>query len=191
MAHYNEQKMALLKTTLQMPVIIRDLLVTNTEVAEDAVYGLHEMLGNYQPDEALLTCALSMKEIANYESLVSTDLAFLHMECDRIIERYVARHDLSEENPLMWSETQGEMMSVIAEDIESFLDLAGLCQMSFEITNPKLKTLLDIMTAQLGAQLMIVDEIIDMRESQKRRADTLEHPSVSGYMADNVIMFPQ
>lgn len=184
----SEKQIALLKNALQMPLIVRDLLITNQNPSASAHYALHEMMGNFQPDEALLCAAFVMEEISKFESIISPDLTFLHMECTRIIERYSARNDLAEGNPELWTETQGEMMPMIFEDIEEFLELTSLCQLSFEITNPKTAIILDIITTQLQSHLMIVDEVIALQETLK---DSLKNiPTITGYMADNVVMFP-
>lgn len=185
----SEKQIALLKNTLQMPLIVRDLLITDQNPSSSAHYALHEMMGNFQPDDALLCAAFVMEEVSKIESIISADLTFLHMECTRIIERYSARNDLAEENPELWAETQDEMMPIIFEDIEEFLELTSLCQLSFEITNPKTATILNIITTQLQSHLMIVDEVMSMQETLRDNLKTI--PAITGYMADNVIMFPR
>ncbi len=178
------QQLALLKNNLQIPLIVRDLLVTGDAPTAEATYGLHEMMGSYEPDKAILCAAFVMKEIAAYESFAATDMAFLHLECERLIERYSARDDLAQDNPEIWEETQADMMGEIAEDLEGFIDLLSLCKLSFEITAPHVVQILDILEVQLQCQLMIVDTVIDNLESQPAT------PSITGYDADNVIAFP-
>ncbi len=185
----NDKEMALLKNRLQMPLIVRDLLITNQTPSADENYALHEMLGNFTSDEALLCSAFVMKEIADFDKSVSTDLAFLHMECDRLIERYSARADLAKENPEIWNETQNAMLNTIFEDMEDFLELIELCHMSYEVTNPRITKFLDIITAQLQSHLMIIDEAILARQKITDKTD-ISQPYVTGFAADNVIMFP-
>ena len=185
----DNKQMALLKNKLQMPLIVRDMLITNQIPSADENYALHELLGNFTVDEALLCSAFVMKEIANFESAISTDLVFLHMECERIIERYSARDDLAEGNPEIWSETQGNMMDAIYEDTEDFLELIELCHMSYEIMSPQITKFLDIITAQLQSHLMIIDEVISMQQKAINETN-MPKPSVTGFAADNVVMFP-
>ncbi len=185
----NEQKLALVKSKLQMPIIIRDLLITDQAPSAESTYALHDMMSSFQPDAAILSAAFTMKEIADIEDALSEDISFLHMECDRIIERYIARDEMAEENPELWSETQSEMMPVIAEDIEGFLELISLCYLSYDITNPKIAKIVNILNVQLQSHLMIVDEVITLQEDIKRQA-ALSTPAINGYMADNVVMFP-
>ncbi len=181
-----KKKMALLKNKLQMPLVVRDLLITGEAPSEETTYGLHELMSNFQPEQAVLCAAFVMKEIANYETEMSDDLKFLHMECDRIIERYGARDDLAEDNPELWAETEGEMMPVISEDIEDFLELIFLCYMSFEVTNPKIAAILNIITNQLQSHMMIVDEVLSLLSNIGYQGTAEGSKDSSG----NVVIFP-
>ncbi len=188
----NEQTLARIKNNLQMPLIVRDMLLSDTKPSDDASYALHEMLGNFTVEQAILSSVMTVQEIATFEGIISTDLTFLEMECDRLNERYISREQLSHENPELWEETQKEMMGVIAEDIEGFLDLINLCHLSFEITNPKMASILEIITTQLQAHLVIIDEIIELLKTEKRSmAITTPQSMVNGYEASNVVMFPR
>lgn len=187
----NDQKRARIKNNLQMPFIVRDLLLCDTPPSADATYALHEMLGNFTAERALLCAALTIKEIATFENIISADLSFLQMEYDRLIERYINREALSEENPDLWETTQKEMIPVIAEDIECFLDLLNLCHLSFEITNPKITKILEIITTQLQAHLVILDEISDMIESEKMNINFTAPESIKDVSyTNNIIQFP-
>lgn len=175
------QTLASLKNRLQMPLAVRDLLITDIAASKDSTYALHEMLSDYSAEDAILAGAFTMQEIAAYQNVAATDLAFLHLECDRLIERYSARDDLFQENPEMWNETQSDMVSEIAEDIEGFLDLLSLCMLSFEITAPKIYEILNILDTQLQAQLIIIDEVQSM-------LDNLETEQIA--QPNNIIAFP-
>ncbi len=184
------QQRALLKSNLQMPLVVRDLLVTSLPAASDTTYALHEMMSNYSPDQALLCAAFVVKEIASFETMATNDLEFLHMECERLIERYSARDDLANDNPDLWNETQANMMHDIAEDIEGFMDLIALCHMSFEVTAPKIAEILNILSIQLQSSLMIVDEVISLQDHITDSLKNAPLPETTGYEADNVIRFP-
>ncbi len=188
MAQDNKQ-MALLKNKMQMPLIVRDMLITNQIPNAEENYALHELLGNFSADEALLCSAFVMKEIANFETISSNDLTFLHMECDRLIERYSAKTSLAEENPEIWSEAQINMVDIIYEDIADFIELIELCQLSFEITNPNIVKFLNIITPQLQSHMIIIDEVISMQQKSIGAGASLT-PPITGFEADNVVMFP-
>ncbi len=185
-----DQKTALLKTQLQLPMITRDILSGTDSLDSDAIYALSDMLSSYTPEKALLTCALSMKEIASFEGIEMTDLKFLHMECDRLIERYYARIELEETNPDLWEETQGQSMESLSEDLDGFIELITLCQLSFDITDKTLSKLTHIMNIQLQSQLMIVDQVIDLIGETANGRDHIGSVINTGYIADNVVIFP-
>ena len=65
---------ALLKNKLQMPLIVRDMLVTNQSPADDANYALHEMMSDFQPDESILCSAFVMQEMASIRNIDPSDL---------------------------------------------------------------------------------------------------------------------
>ncbi len=186
------QQLALLKNNLQIPLIVRDLLVTRRAPSPETTYSLHEMMGSFHPDRALLCAAFVMKEIASLESMATGDLGFLHLECERLIERYSARDDLAQDNPDLWEETQIDMMGEIAEDLEGFIDLLSLCKLSFEITAPYIAHTLEILDVQLQCQLMIIDTVVEslamMDTTQLPKA--LPASTVTGHDADNVLAFP-
>ncbi len=181
-----QNRNALLKNKLQMPLIVRDLLVTNSIPAADAEYGLHEMMSNFECDQALLCAAFTMQEVAAAENATSTDLSLLNMECERLIERYSARSELEEENHELWTETQADMLPVMAEDMEGFIELLSLCQMSFEIMNPKTAKIVSMIMTQLQSHLMIIDEVVGMLETQEKPKTMM---NAQPY-ADNVLSFP-
>ncbi|MBI1302110.1 MAG: hypothetical protein GC137_10740 [Alphaproteobacteria bacterium] len=185
MAQSNKQ-MALLKNRLQMPMIVRDLLVTQLEPADDATYGLHEMMGNFRPEEALLCAALVMEEVAFFEREIDADMKFLKMECARIIERYSARDDLAQDNPELWAETEADMLPVLADDLEEFLEIIFMCYLNFELVNPNVTAILDILTAQLQSHSMIVDEVLLLHEDIAKEAPPTQQPYIG-----NIVSFPK
>lgn len=183
-----------------MPLIVRELLTADLLPSDDEHYALHTMLSEFSIEDALLCGAFVMKEIADIGNVHPSDMAFLHMECERLIERYSARDDLAQENPKLWSASQIEMLDDIAEDLESFLDLLALCKLSYEITSPCVTGILEILDAQLQSQLMIIDEIITMHQAEMLRkvnevsasttvTNTVIAAQYSTY-GDNIILFP-
>ena len=59
----NEQTLARIKNNLQMPLIVRDLLLSNAKPSIDATYSLHEMIGNFTAEQALLCGVMTVQEI--------------------------------------------------------------------------------------------------------------------------------
>lgn len=186
MAQSNQTR-AKLKNKLQTPLAVRDLLEQNYDlnIEPEIIYALHETLSELSAEQTLISAAFIIKEIAAFEAISTNDFTFLNLECDRIIERYCAREDLAEENPELWNESHAGMMDDIAEDIEGFLDLTALCQLSFEITAPHIGQILDILSTQLQSNLLIIDEVAEMLKEAPQKTS---HPWI--HHADNIIIFP-
>jgi len=181
----NEQKQnkARIKNNLQMPLIIRDLMITGLRLENDVQYSLHELMSNMQPQDALLCAAFTTEEIVDIEDITSTDLTFLKEEYTRIITRYTGANHIDSEK---------DKIHTLIEDIEGFLDTMSLCHMSFEITNPKAAKFFDIIITQLQAHLVITDEIIAMMEQENITPMPIPPAHViSGISASNVIPFPR
>ncbi len=194
----SDKQLALLKNRLQMPLIVRDLLTTGKMPSCEEIYALHDMLSEFTMEDSLLCGAFVMKEIADLGNVCPEDMAFMHMECERLIERYSARDDLAAENPELWGETQINMLDGIAEDLECFLDLMALCRLSYEITSPCVSCVLEILDAQLQSQLLIADEVIAMHQA-KALGERMKAPAVTtsdviaaqfGAGGDNILLFP-
>ncbi len=169
---YRKQQLALLKNELQIPLIVRDYLITDQRPDSTANYALHEMMSDFLPNDAILAAAFVMKEIADSQMVTSADLKYLHMECDRIIEKYSSNHI--------------NTMKSIFEDMEEFLDIISLCQMSFEIINSKINNIINILNIQMQSHLMIIDEVISM---QKNVTPT---PHLTNQTTENnIVTFPK
>lgn len=177
MAQSNYQ-LAELKSRLEIPLVVRRVLKKSEAFDNDAAYAIAEVMSNLNPEDVLLCAAFSMKEIAGFEALAINDLTFLHMECDRIIERYGSTSDL-------WADTQHNMMDEMAEDLEGFLDLCALCHLSFEVTAPIIAQMIEIFAVQLQSQLLVIDEVIDLQADIENalKLSPIEY-------TDNVIQFP-
>jgi len=196
----SDKQLALLKNRLQMPLIVRELLSAGKMASDEETYAMHDMLSEFSTEDSLLCGAFVMKEIADLGNVRPDDMAFLHMECERLIERYSARDDLASENPELWSDTQINMLDNMAEDLECFLDLMALCKLSYEIIAPCVASVLDILDAQLQSQLIIIDEVISMHQAQTPK-QVNEAPRTNaatntiiaaqfGASGDNIIPFP-
>ncbi|MCK5375007.1 MAG: hypothetical protein KAJ40_06965 [Alphaproteobacteria bacterium] len=199
----SNQQLALLKNRLQIPLIARDLLSDDKMPNDEETYAMHDMLCDFSTEEALLCAAFVMKEIAALGNVSPSDMAFFHMECERLIERYSARDDLAQDNPELWSNTQIDMLDEIAEDLEGFLDLLSLCKLSYEITAPAVTHIIEILDAQLQSQLVIIDEVISMHEAAAKEkleervsinASPVHSIDANRYQfsvyGDNILQFP-
>ncbi len=196
----SDKQLALLKNRLQMPLIVRELLSAGKMANGEETYAMHSLLSEFSMEDSLLCGAFVMKEVADLGDVCPADMAFMHMECERLIERYSARDDLAQENPEFWNFTQIKMLDDIADDLECFLDLLALCRLSYEITHPSVAKILEILDAQLQSQLLVIDEVIAMHQAEAI-GEVIETPAnkVStdnivaaqfGASGDNILLFP-
>ena len=65
----SHQKLSLLKNKLQMPLIVRDLMVTGLSGADETIYGLNELLSDYKADMVLLCAAFTCKKLEGWKRL--------------------------------------------------------------------------------------------------------------------------
>jgi hypothetical protein len=196
----NDKQLALLKNRLQMPLIVRELLSNSKMPSGEETYAMHCLFSDFSIEDSLLCGAFVMKEIADLGNICPADMAFMHMECERLIERYSARDDLAQENPELWNDTQVNVLDDMAEDLECFLDLLALCKLSYEITSQCVASILEILDVQLQSQLLIIDEVIEMHQAaaleQKEVKRTTKATTSNviaaqfGASGDNILLFP-
>lgn len=184
-----KQKTAQIKNELQVPLIVRDFLEGREEFTVESHYAMSETLSNLPPCGALLSCAFAYQNFIAACDTKTTNLDILNMACDRLIERYVSREILADENPDLWEETQPDMMICIAEDIEETLILVALCEDRFKHMSAQEQSLLNSLRIQLQAQFVIVEEVLHLHELLQ--IENIEVGYVPQHiMSDNVIAFP-
>lgn len=179
--NHHEQQLALLKNKLQLPLIARDYLLADETPNAESRYALHEMMSNLQPQDALLCAAFILKEISSFGEKQNPAEILLHRECDQIIACYANKDDFNETNVTL---------HVFANDMERFAELIDLCQLSYDIMNEKASDLLEIISTQIHAHITIVDTVLDMMDGAQHKKMLKSAPIISGYKADNVVMFP-
>jgi hypothetical protein len=188
-----DKDLARLNNTLQIPLIVQDILDGKEALTGDVQYGLHEVLSNYQPDSALLCIALSARRIASRYMHLFTNMAVLRMECDRIIEDYAklwmdhARKRPIDSNMLM------DTLSDIPEDLESLAELLNVNMTLLLNKHPDAAGLCETLIIQARAQALIADTFIDVieREAPVEPLQNNTPPAAKGSRyGDNVIPFP-
>lgn len=184
--HSKQITLAALKNRLQIPMIVRDYLEDSSITAAEIQYGMNDMLSNFKSEDAVLSIAFAMSDIATLCHDNDEQMSLLKMECDRLIERYAARDRMSQHDPDHWHMTQAQMIPVIAEDIDGFLELLEMCHMTLDITAPRPASILTTFIAQLGAHGMIMDTI---KTALMTEAATHAHRCATPF-SDNIIPFP-
>ena len=192
----NDRDLVKLSNTLEIPMVIQDILDGKEALTGDVQYGLHEVLSNYQPDSALLCIALSARIIAQRYMHRFTNMAVLRMECDRIIEDYAqlwmdhARKRPIDGNMLM------DTLSDIPEDLESLTELLHVNMMLLlgKKNTSDAAGLCEVLIIQARAQVLIADSFIEAMEMDSAAPQPIQNNrpqgAVVGSKANNVIPFP-
>ena len=182
----SENELAKLTNTLQVPLIVQDILDDNGMLSPDVQYGLHEVLSNYQPDSALLCIALSARKIAARFQHNSPNMAVMKMECDRMIADYAELWIQNAESKMIDNNLVFDTLEQIPEDLEALGELLEVNMSFLRPAHEELASLCEILAVQARAQVLIADTFIDMMEQKA------EEPVDTTPIAynDNVVQFP-
>ena len=182
----SDTKLAKLANTLQVPLIVKDIIDGQATLSPDAQYGMHEVLSNYQPDSALLCIALSVRTIAKHYQYTSTNMAIMRNECDRIITEYGGLWLKNAEDKCLDDNLVFDTLEQIPEDLEALAELIEINIGQLREDNGDLAGVAEIMAVQARTQTLIADTFIDMMDQENDAA--IEAP-IYAYN-DNVIPFP-
>ena len=181
--------MAILANKLQVPLIIRDILDGKDKLTGDVQYGLHELISNFQPDAALLSIAMSAREIAVMSASTSVNTKLLGAECERIIDEYGSLWLRNAQNKNVDVTDIIDVLVHTAEDLESlteFLDLNAESLPNKDCTEEKLCNILHI---QAKAHALIAEAFLIAADT-KIEEEQNDMPALSTAMHDNIIQFP-
>ncbi|MCC6598815.1 MAG: hypothetical protein IT559_08500 [Alphaproteobacteria bacterium] len=194
----NDKDLARLTNTLEVPMIVQDILGGELLLNPEIEYGLHEVLSNYQPDAALLCMALSARKIASFclkqpggAKLVS--MAVMKMECDRLIEDYAelwlahARQSPVDDTLLM------DTLAQIPEDLESLVELleTNAAALQDYAQSGDIETLCEILAIQGQAQALIAETFVEIIEEREEiEIPAMENIPGTVFAGGNVIAFP-
>lgn len=188
----SDKDLAKLTNTLEVPLVVQDILDGRETLSADIQYGLHEVLSDYQPDSALLCIALSARKIAAHYQALSPNMAVMKIECDRIIADYAdlwlshAQDHSLDDNLVL------DTLEQIPEDLEALAELLDVNIIALRLHDEHIATLCDVLTAQARAQVLIADTFIDLmdQETEATAPDIVENTLPPQAYNDNVIPFP-
>ena len=181
----SEKDLAKLTNTLQVPLIVQDILDEDGTLTPDVQYGLHEVLSDYQPDSALLCIALSARKIAAAYQNKCTNMAIMKMECDRMIADYAELWLGHAEHKTLDNNIVFDTLEQIPEDLEALAELLEINITTLGIHNEEIAGLAEILAVQARSHVLIADTFIDMID----QAPEPETTPIQAYN-DNVIPFP-
>lgn len=190
----NKKELAFMAGKLYVPVATFEAIDMNNNIEADAHYALHDLLADMEPDEALLSIAVTAKSIAERYAGTNSGTELLSMECERLINDY---------GPV-WMQYQksgkkdnGYLVGIlenIPEDLETLAELieTSLAYASFD--NPIIGEICEILQIQAGAHAIIAEEFLDvmeMAQAQNRKTrTTMPENLVAANATSNVISFP-
>lgn len=178
--------MAWMNTRLCVPLIIRDIMDRPESLDDETVFGLHDLISDFEIDTGLLAIATGALQIVRAGKINTPAMHVLAIECERIIceygDEWIKQHDTTngpDEDYIL------SILPNIAEDFESLCDLieSALSVMNDENVSA---TLLDILSIQANAHSMIAAEFINVMEAEIQ----IEAPIiVADKAASNVVAF--
>lgn len=181
-----DKDLARLTNTLQVPLIVQDILDGNIALEADIRYGIHEIISEFHPDSALLCLALSARRVAVALQGRYRTMTALKMECDRLIAEYAplwldhAGHRAVNETLLF------DTLLQIPDDLESLSELLEMDAVILKGAEPDLAALCEIFAIQGRAQALVADAFVDALAQ-----DHVPETKIPGAVAqDNVIPFP-
>ncbi len=186
----SDKDLAKLTNTLQVPLIVQDILDGEATLGPDVQYGLHEILSDYQPDSALLCIALSARKIAAKFQYNSPNMGIMKMECDRMIADYAELWMNHAEDKNVDDNVVFDTLEQIPEDLEALAELLEINMSLLRGPNKDFAALVEILAVQARAQVLIADTFIDIMEQDDQPQAPLASEPVLQAGNDNIIQFP-
>lgn len=197
----SNKDLAILTNRLQVPLIIGDILSGEGALTDDVRMGLHEVLSDDQPDSALLSIALSAKQIADAYGETNASIKLLNIECDRIILEYGQLWLRNAQAKSLDDNLVFETLVHIPEDLEALKELLEITAIFLSTKAPQTADLCKIMISQAQAQATIAETFLeglnDMPEQDIWGAPANLDQNIEPVIADqainasdNVIQFP-
>jgi hypothetical protein len=163
----HDKDLALLTVKLQIPLLVRDVLMGKGELPDDVHYGIHEALSDMQPDTALLCMAVTIQQMIKVlPQSIKTDAQVLSLECSRIISEYGAvwmknmRHENMDNAYIL------KVLEHIPEDLDVLGDLMEVGLGIHVAENSAAADIINILKIQAGAHAIIAEEFLDVFMAQ-------------------------
>ncbi len=186
----SDKDLVKLTNTLQVPLIVQDILDGDGTLSPDVQYGLHEVLSDYQPDSALLCIALSARKIASRFQHTSPNMGIMKMECDRMLADYAELWMSHAEDKNVDDNLVFDTLEQIPEDLEALAELLEINIALLRSSQEDFAGLAEILAVQARAQVLIADTFIDMMEQNDEVETRLTSDVPQMAYNDNVIQFP-
>ena len=184
----NNIEMATLANTLQVPLVVSDILAERGALTDDITYSLHEAISDFQPDSALLAIALGALKISNIYKSASPSMDVLGIEAERIIKEYGPIWLQNAKNETIDNDAVFELLVHTAEDLENIAELLDLNCVFLRAKDPEAASLCDILYVQAQAHTLIAEEFINVASSAN--ANPINTSARGTEFSNNVLQFP-
>ncbi len=184
----NNIELATLANTLQVPLIVSDVLDAKDSMTDDVKYGLHEAISDFQPDSALLAIALGAIKISTIYKSASPSMDVLGLEAERIIKEYGPIWLQNAKQQEVNAEDVFELLVHTAEDLENMAELLDLNCSFLRAKDPKAASLCDILYIQAHSHTLIAEEFINIATTEN--ANTAPPITATSGFTNNVVQFP-
>lgn len=193
----SDQNLATITNRLQVPLIVDDIIHDKTPLTDDTAFGLHEILSDYEPDSALLSIALSARKIAQRFQHKAASMGVLKIECERMISDYADMWLKNANAATLDDNLVFETLMNIPEDLETLSELIESCMPFLKRFSTEAAELLDILSVQARAQVLVAESFIDIMDAQNQDNEPLANDNADlealiplQAQANNVIQFP-
>lgn len=189
----NNKELAWVAAKLYVPVAACKSMDIDKEMEPDAHYALHDTLADMQPDEALLSIAITAKHIAKCYAGTNSGTEVLALECDRIIEEYGPLWIQHEKSGKRDNSYLVSILDNIPEDLETLAELIEVNLAYASYDNQVIADICEILQIQAGAHAIIAEEflsVMEMAEVQNRKTRKMPSGFMAANVADNVVAFP-
>ena len=196
----SDKDLANITNRLQVPLIVDDIIHGQAPLTDDTAFGLHEILSDFEPDSALLSIALSTRKIAQRFQHKAASMGVLKIECERMIADYADMWLKNANAAHLDDNVVFETLMNIPEDLETLSELIESCMPFLKRFSDEAAELLDILSVQARAQVLVAESFIDILDAQNQDDEPLandntelEHfiPLQAHAQASNVIQFPR
>ncbi len=185
-----EQIIERIAQELQAPLMMREILEVagqhQTGLKSEMEYALHTLYSEFDPDTALLSAAVSIRDILDHLPQ-SISLNVLGMEADRVLDEYAS----------LWLEQSdddntdflADILVNIPDDLNGISELIRVNMRLMEKANPQVARMARILEIQCAAQALVAETVLevieDTRAEQRKNAITTKDST-----KDNVVQFP-
>lgn len=188
----NKQELAALHAQFVVPLVVQDMLRGIEPLDDVAEYSMHDIIGELQPDTALLCVALCAQNLGAHLAHMSLG-AVLQGCAERIIDEYGPLWLAHERNDKRMDDLSvAQLLVNVPEDLEEMGDLLlALCGELDDETQAVGAVLCDILGAEAHMHMEFAEMQLEKMALLDRETPEVRAEPLPGAVSDNIVAFPQ